>query len=73
MHTPGPTTFIPADGTGRLDGWESVCSCGLRIANTIQTNVTLEIREHAEWAVAKAARQMGISPAERDRIRGGRA
>lgn len=54
-HTPIPTAPIQASGAGDLDGFESVCSCGLVMRNTVRSNVDLDVREHLAYFAAKEA------------------
>lgn len=53
-HTPGPVLPAPASGPGALAHFASVCSCGFRIASTMQTNVAPEMRDHVAFMAAKA-------------------
>jgi hypothetical protein len=55
-HTPTPIEAIAASSTGALAGFESRCSCGLVMRNTIRVNVELDAREHVAYFAAKAAR-----------------
>lgn len=48
-HTAGEIVAVAASERGALPGFESRCECGLRIANTVRSNVEQDIREHAAY------------------------
>ena len=53
---PGPIVAVAATSAGALAGFESVCTCSLRIANTVRSNVEFEVRDHLAYMAAKAAK-----------------
>lgn len=74
QHTPSPVEARPASQPGALAHFASTCTCGLVMANTIKTNVDLDVREHLRYfgaLDAKASRAMarGAAGRERDRQR----
>jgi hypothetical protein len=56
VHIPSPVEAIKASGPGALPGYESICSCGLQMRNTIRINVDLDVAGHLRWAEGKARR-----------------
>jgi hypothetical protein len=48
-HLPTPVAAIAASESGALAGFESRCSCGLAMRNTIRTNVELDVAEHLRY------------------------
>ncbi len=54
QHTPSPIEARPASEAGALPHFASTCSCGLVMANTIEVNVTFDVRDHLAYFAAKA-------------------
>lgn len=55
-HTTAPVIAKAASGPGALEGFETVCyDCGLRMANTVRSNVEADARDHIAYWAAKAA------------------
>ena len=54
-HTVAPIIASPATLEGRLAGFETVCyDCGLRMSNTIRTNLEFDVRDHVAYFETKA-------------------
>lgn len=54
-HSITSTTFIPADGSGNIDGWESKCACGFRTSSSLgQRWASRQGWEHVEYMQRKA-------------------
>jgi hypothetical protein len=54
-HTVAPIIAKAASESGALAGFETVCyDCGLRMSNTIRTNLEFDVREHIAYFEAKA-------------------
>lgn len=34
-HTTKSVEFIPADGSGNIDGWRATCTCGFDTSNSL--------------------------------------
>jgi hypothetical protein len=56
-HVVGPTHPVPATGPGALPGFEAVCTCGLRMRNSIRCNVDLDAQDHVDWAQRTSTRK----------------
>ena len=54
QHTSPAITAVPASQSGALAGFETRCTCGLLMANTIKWNLEADVREHEAYFAAKA-------------------
>jgi hypothetical protein len=55
-HTTAPVIAHAASEPGALPGFETVCyDCGLRMSNTVRSNVEADARDHIAYWEAKAA------------------
>ena len=53
-HTQSPVTAIAASTPGALPGFESTCTCGLVMRNSIRVNVVLDVMQHMAFHAAAA-------------------
>lgn len=54
-HSIVSTLFIPADGSGNIDGWESTCACGFRTSTSLGERwARRQGWEHVEYMQRKA-------------------
>jgi len=55
LHVLSPIEPKPASGPGALDGFSSVCSCGLELSSSLESIVVADRRLHVEYHARRDA------------------
>lgn len=55
-HTLTNVQFLPADGSGNIDGWEATCACGFVTSNSLGERwATNQLWDHARYMASRKA------------------
>ena len=54
--TLSPIVALPALATTNLAGFVADCSCGMRMTNTVKSNLEFDLRDHVAYMVGRADR-----------------
>lgn len=55
-HSITTVAFKPADGSGNIDGWEAICTCGFRTSNSLGERwASRQGWEHVEYMQRRTA------------------